>query len=145
MRRRQRHPRRPRDGKTYLPPPIPLLPRRGGEKTHSPFPLPLFPLALGHGNDGKPFRFNTFPHPARHPPTPPRLSPSPRENKLLIFPWPKGHRGAYIINIFYSLFYDTLTSCYPLYPHRGGIYYQYILFPIFTVIIACPGGSCQAP
>ena len=26
-----------------------------------------------------------------------------------------------------------------------GIYYQYILFPIFTVIIACPGGSCQAP
>ena len=42
-----------------------------------------------------------------------------------------------------SFLYDTLTPCYPLYP-QGGIYYQYILFPIFTVIIACPGGSCTS-
>ena len=26
-----------------------------------------------------------------------RLSPYPRENIFIIFPWPKGHRGAYII------------------------------------------------
>ncbi|WP_229038527.1 hypothetical protein, partial [Bacteroides fragilis] len=61
-------------------------------------------LALGHGNDGKPFRFATFPHPVAHPHFPLRLSPYPRENIFIIFPWPKGHRGAYIINEFFPYF-----------------------------------------
>jgi hypothetical protein len=86
-----------------------------------------------------------------HSPTPPLTPITPsdflpvRERIFYYFsPWPKGHRGAYIINIFYSLFYNPLTPCHLPYP-IGGIYYQYILFPIFTVIIACPGGSCKAP
>jgi hypothetical protein len=36
----------------------------GGLKRKSP---PLFPLAPGHGNDGKPAGFTTFPHPSAHP------------------------------------------------------------------------------
>ncbi len=118
-----------------------------GEPKSGPFgalkrksPPPFFPLALGHGNDGKPFRFfSTFPHPAAHPHNPLRLSPCPRENILLFFPWPKGHRGAYIINIFYSLFYDTLTSCYPLYPHRGHI------LSICSLLLYSLSAACQAP
>jgi hypothetical protein len=37
---------------------------KGGLKRKSP---PLFPLAPGHGNDGKPVGFTTFPHPSAHP------------------------------------------------------------------------------
>ena len=77
--------------------------------------------AEGHGNDGKPVGFTTFPHPAAHPHNPLRLSPCQRENILLFFPWPKGHRGAYIINTFYSLFYDKPISACPLHPIGGHI------------------------
>ena len=79
---------------------------------------------------------------AAHPHNPLRLSPCQRENILLYFPWPKGHRGAYIINIFFPYF---TTNPFQLVPPIGGIYYQYI-FSLFSVdIIACPGGSCKAP
>ena len=46
----------------------------------------------------------TFPHPVAHPHFPLRLSPYPRQNIFIIFPWPKGHRGAYIINEFFPYF-----------------------------------------
>jgi len=76
----------------------------GGLKRKSP---PPFPPGSGHGNDGKPYGFTTFPQP---PPTP--LFPSdflPKKEYFLLFGDTiiKGQlpfRGAYIINKVFPYF-----------------------------------------
>ena len=60
----------------------------GGLKRKSP---PPFPLALGYGNDGKPYGFTTFPHPAAHPLFPSDFLLRKYSPALL-------KRGAFIIN-----------------------------------------------
>jgi hypothetical protein len=83
-----------------------------------------------------------------HPSFPLRLSPYPREKVKRFFPLPKGKGGAYIINIFISLFFDNQNSDlisaspWPVYT----AYIINIFISLFLiVIIACPGELFKSP
>ena len=59
-------------------------------------------------------------------------------------PGPKGHRGAYIINIFYSLFYNPLTPCHLPYLIGGHILSIYFI-PYFYCYYSLSGRLLQGP
>jgi hypothetical protein len=117
----------------------------GALKRKSP---PPFPPRSGCGNDGKPYRVYHIPTASAHPSFPLRLSPYPREKFKRFFNLPKGKRGAYIINIFISLFFDNQNSDlisaspWPVYT----AYIINIFISLFLiVIIACPGELFKSP
>ena len=116
----------------------------GGLKRKSP---PPFPPGSGHGNDGKPYGFTTFPQP---PPTP--LFPSDflpiRERNLRDFLLClKAKGGIYYQYIYFPIFrqpkfrpYFCLSMASP-----HGIYYQYIYFPIFDCYYSLSRRAFQVP
>jgi hypothetical protein len=73
----------------------------GALKRKSP---PPFPPGSGHGNDGKPVGFTTFPQPPPTPLFPSDFLPVRERNLRDFFEGQKALSSAYIINIFFSLF-----------------------------------------
>ncbi|EJX02656.1 hypothetical protein EVA_09239 [gut metagenome] len=67
-----------------------------------------------------------------------------RENILLFFPWPKGHRGAYIINIFFPYFTTNPYQLVPFTPIGGHILSIYF-FPIFCCYYSLSRRLLQGP
>jgi hypothetical protein len=106
----------------------------GALKRKSP---PPFPPRSGYGNDGKPYRVYHITTASAHPLFPRRLSPCPREKVKKFFEGLKALRGAYIINTFFSLFFDRSNfSIYQLVPapitrHILSIHF----FPYFHLLL----------
>ena len=68
-----------------------------------------------------------------------------RERIFLLFLLGLKAIGGHILSIQYFPILCQTKSQLSLYPHRGGIYYQYSISLFLVIIIACPDGAFKSP